>query len=110
MANSKTPVSQTITSETACSICWAITWRSPWASIEPEETRICPSERRSRSSFWERMAPSRMPRSIIPEEISRSPSLGVRGAWAETSRPPWKPIIARSLPRESRSVPVRRPR
>src|SRR3954469_10544525 len=110
MANSKVPVSQTITSETACSICSAITWRSPWASIEPEVTRICPSERRSTSSFWARMALSRMPRSIIPEEISRSPSLGVRGAWAETSRPPWKPIMARSWPRESRSVPVRRPR
>ena len=110
MANSKVPVSQTITSETACSICSAIICRSPSASMEPEVTRICPSERRSRSSFWERMALSRMPRSIIPEEISRSPSFGVRGAWAETSRPPWKPIIDRSLPRGSSSVPVRRPR
>src|SRR5436305_1212666 len=110
MANSKVPVSQTMTSETACSICWAITCRSPSASMEPEDMRIWPSDRRSRSSFCERMAWSRMPRSIIPEETSRSPSLGVRGAWAETSRPPWKPIIARSLARESSSVPVRRPR
>src|SRR5215203_1552802 len=110
MANSKVPVSQTITSETACSICWAMTWRRPSASMEPEEIRICPRDRRSSSSVWARMAPWRMPRSIIPEEISRSPSLGVRGAWAETSRPPWKPIIAFSFARLSSSVPVRRPR
>ena len=42
MANSKVPVSQTITSETACSICSAIIRRSPSASMEPEETRIWP--------------------------------------------------------------------
>ncbi len=110
MANSKVPVSQTMTSETACSICWAMTWRRPSASIVPEPTRIWPRDRRSGSSFCRRMAPSRMPRSIIPEEMRRSPSFGVRGAWAETSRPPWKPIMACWLPRCSRSVPVRRPR
>src|SRR5580693_7760557 len=110
IANSKVPLSHSITSETACSIWCAIMRRSASPSIAPEAISIWPSDRCSRSCPWRRMASSRMPRSMSPEEISRSPSLGVRGACTETSRPAWKPIMARCVPCASSNVPVRRPR